>query len=150
MNLIVFITGTFCAYQRHDPHPHYESVTKKAQKTARKYSRIQSHYDKKRRLLTVERDEELERLEQQAERVGTNLAEIEKAKTAMHDRRGQAVNAIAVHIHRRLQAYELANRLARDHAPKAFGRYNEETIRSEIASSGTVGGDPTVGAGGGS
>ena len=144
LNLIVFIVGTFCAYQRHDPHPYYESVTKRAQKAASRYNAIQNRYDKKRSLLTVERDEELQRLEQQAERVAANLAEIENAKNAMRDCRAQAVKAIAVHIHARLNTYELANRLARDHAPKAFGRYHEEKIRGEIASGDTDVGELTV------
>ena len=152
MNLIVFVAGAFCAYQRHDPHPHYEGASKKAQKAERKYTRIRSRYEKKLGVLTADRDGELERLKQQAERVGANLTEIEKAKNAMRDRREQAVKAIAVQIHRRLQTYELANRLARDgnYAPRTFGRYDEERIRTEIASAGTGGGDPTADGTGGS
>ena len=144
MNLIVFVVGAFCAHQRHDPDPHYEGASKKAQKEQRKYTRFRNRYDKRRGVLTAERDRELERLKQQEERVGANLTEIEKAQSAMRDRRHRAVKSIAIHIHLRLQAYELANRLARDgnYAPRTFGRFNEDKIRTEIASADTGSGDP--------
>ena len=139
MNLVVFVVGAFCAYQRHDPDPHYEGASKRARKAGRKHTRFRSRYERRLGVLTAERDGELQRQELQAERVGSNLIEIEKAKGAMRDRREQAVKAIAVQIHRRLQAYELANRLARDGscAPGTFGRYDEERIRTEIASAGS-------------
>ncbi len=143
MNLVVFAVGAFCAYQRHDPHPHYEGASKKAQKAQRKYTQIQSRYDKKLGVLTADRDGEMERLQQQVERVRVNLTEIEKARNAMRARREQAVRAIAVHIHRRLLAYEDANRSARDgnYVPRTFGGCDEEGIRSEIANASTGGGD---------
>ena len=135
LNLVVFVVGTFCAYQRHDPHPYYETITKRAQKAVAKYQVIQDRYDRKRGQLEVERDEELQQLEQRTERVTTNLGEIEKAKNAIRNCRAQAVKAIAVNLHARLNMYELANRLARDKVPTAFGQYDEDTIRNEIAGS---------------
>ena len=147
MNLVVFVVGAFCAYQRHDPDPHYEGARKRAQQAKRKHDRIWDRYEKKRGVLEAERNRELERLDEQTTSVEGSLAEIEKGRSAIRNRRDDAADLIAAHIKLRLTKYEVANRLAREETriPKAFGRYDEHGIRAEIAKAGTGSGDAAGG-----
>ena len=112
INLAIIGLGIGASLLRHDAHPDYEALKRRADKTKRKYDKIRAQYEAKIDELTNERDKRLFHLQSHHERIENDLAELEKARELVQQRDKAAIERLALDFKQRLQVYELANRRA--------------------------------------
>ncbi|MBP7339805.1 hypothetical protein [Niveispirillum sp.] len=113
INLVILTVGVVASFVRHDPHPDYEPLSRKADKARARVTKREADYNKQRVQAARKYDDMIAALNRQIERLEKEIAEIQAGRKAAAADYEQSLRQLGMTSHNRLINYRNGNLRAR-------------------------------------